>query len=158
MTVKKGQELEVVISDVVYGGQGIAKVDGYTLFIDQAAPLDVALVRIFKKKKNYAFARIAELRQPSPHRVQPPCLYSGFCGGCKWQFLKYEQQLVSKQQQVIDALERIGKCMDVCVNPTIPSEDVFGYRNKMEFSCSTRRWLLPEEMGVEGIDAMRVYF
>jgi 23S rRNA (uracil1939-C5)-methyltransferase len=153
MKVKKGEQFEVVVSDVVFGGRGITKIDGYSVFVDQVAPLDVAVIKIIKKKKNYAEARVIQLIKPSPYRIQPPCLYSGFCGGCKWQFLNYEQQLISKRQHVSDALERIGKCVNVLVHPAIPSEEIFGYRNKMEFSCSDRRWLLPSEMGVEGIDS-----
>lgn len=154
MKVKKGEQFEVVVSDIIFGGRGIAKINGFSVFIDQVAPLDVVVIQIFKKRKNYAEARVIQLIKPSPYRIQPPCFYSGFCGGCKWQFIDYKQQLISKRQHVKDALERIGKCADVLVHPTIPSEEIFGYRNKMEFSCSDRRWLLPQEMGVESVEGV----
>ncbi|MFH1580524.1 MAG: 23S rRNA (uracil(1939)-C(5))-methyltransferase RlmD, partial [Pseudomonadota bacterium] len=123
------------------------------VFIEQAVPLDVVTVRIIKKKKKYAEARVVELLQPSPYRISPPCVYSGFCGGCKWQFLNYERQLIYKRRHVMDALEHIANIPGVPVHATIPSAKQFGYRNKMEFSCADRRWLLPEEMGKAGIDS-----
>ncbi len=147
MAVKKGQLIELDITGIAFGGRGLARVNGMAVFVDQAVPGDRALVRIIKKKRNYAEARVDTLLEPSTDRVTPPCPYSGFCGGCKWQFLKYPVQLEYKRQHVQEALEHIGLIKDVPVHPTIPSEKIFGYRNKMEFSCADRRWLLPEEMG-----------
>lgn len=144
--------MELEISDMAFGGKGIAKVEGFTIFVDQALPLDRVRARIVKKKKNYAEAQILELLSPSPHRITAPCPFSGWCGGCKWQFLKYEQQLVHKRQHVSDALVHIGLMKDIPVHPVIASDRIFRYRNKMEFSCSDRRWLLPGELGREDID------
>ncbi len=79
-------------------------------------------------------------------------MYSGFCGGCKWQFLNYDKQLEYKQQHVVESIERIGQIHGVPVYPTIPSPEIFEYRNKMEFSCADRRWLLPDEMDKSNID------
>lgn len=152
MTVKKGQTVDLTISDMAFGGKGLARLDGYAVFVDQSVPLDRVAARIVKKKKNYAEARIVDLLEPSPHRVTPPCPYSGYCGGCKWQFVAYEQQLAYKRQQVAAALEHIGGIQGVPVHPTVPSERRFGYRNKMEFTCSDRRWLMPHEMDREGLD------
>jgi len=152
MTIKKGQQLDVEISDIAFGGRGLVRLDGLAVFVDQAVPGDRANIRIYKKKKNYAEARVIDLIEPSPFRIVAPCEYSGFCGGCKWQFLKYEQQLLYKRQHVADSLKHIGLVKDVLVHATIPSEITFGYRNKMEFSCADRRWLLPDELGQEGID------
>lgn len=152
MSIKKGQQLELDIAQLAFGGKGIAKVDGMAVFVDQTAPQDRVLARIVKKKKKYAEARVIALRKPSPLRVQPPCPYSGICGGCKWQFLDYDRQLAIKQQHVSESLAHIGLIQGVCVHPTIGSERIFGYRNKMEFSCATRRWLLPEELGRDDVD------
>ena len=152
MKLKKGQLVELEISGIAYGGKGIARVDGLAVFVDGAMPLDFVIARIVKKKKQYAEARVHTLVKPSPFRITPDCMYSGFCGGCKWQFIDYEKQLEYKQQHVAESIERIGLIHDVPVHPTISSPLTFGYRNKMEFSCSDRRWLLPEEMGKEGID------
>ena len=147
MTIKKGQIIDVEITDMAFGGKGIARVDGLAVFVDQAVPSDLVSIRIVKKKKNFANGRIVKLLKPSPDRINPPCDYSGFCGGCKWQFLKYNRQICYKQQHVTDSLKHIGFIEDAVVHPTIPSELIFGYRNKMEFSLSDRRWLLPDEMG-----------
>ena len=122
------------------------------VFVDQTVPGDRVLIRIFRKKKNYAEARVIDLIQSSPDRIIAPCEYSGFCGGCKWQFIKYEQQLLYKRQHVLDSLEHIGSIRDVTVHDTIPSKLIFGYRNKMEFSCSDRRWLLPHELDRVDVD------
>jgi 23S rRNA (uracil1939-C5)-methyltransferase len=153
MPVKKGQQFEVEITDIAFGGKGLTRIDGLAVFVDQTIPGDHALIRIYKKRRNYAHARIADLITPSPDRITAPCAYSGFCGGCTWQFLAYDKQLIYKRQHVADSIEHIGLIKGVAVQPTLPSELIFGYRNKMEFSCSDRRWLLPDEMGRDDIDA-----
>ena len=152
MTVKKGQQLEVVVEDMAFGGRGLVKVDGLAVFVDQGVPGDRAEIRIVKKKKNFAEARVIRIMTPSPFRVTPPCRYSGFCGGCKWQFLDYPKQLEYKRNHVIESIEHIGLLQNILVHDVIPSPNMFKYRNKMEFSCSDRRWLLPEEMDKEGTD------
>jgi 23S rRNA (uracil1939-C5)-methyltransferase len=152
MTVKKGQITDLDITDIAFGGKGLGRIDGLTVFVDQVVPSDRAKIRITRKRKNYAEARFLELLAPSPHRVDPPCPYSGICGGCTWQFLNYDKQLEYKQRHVVEALEHIGGLTDVPVRATLPSRQRFGYRNKMEFTCSDRRWLLPREMGREVVD------
>jgi 23S rRNA (uracil1939-C5)-methyltransferase len=152
MSIRKGQRLDLNISDITFGGMGLAKIDGFAVFVDKAIPLDTVTARIIKRKKRYALAVVDALIEPSPFRIQPPCKYSGLCGGCKWQFLIYEKQLDYKRQHVIESIEHIGLIQNVQVHPTIPSPLTFGYRNKMEFSCADRRWLLPEEMGKDDID------
>jgi 23S rRNA (uracil1939-C5)-methyltransferase len=148
MSLKKGQQIEVRIEKVAFGGRGLAKVDGMTVFVDQTVPQDVALVQVFRRKKNYAEARLVTLIEPSPHRVKAPCPYSGICGGCKWQFLDYTKQLEYKRQHVAEAIEHLALLDHVEVLPTLPSPKQFEYRNKMEFSASDRRWLLPEELAI----------
>jgi len=152
MAVKKGQILELTISDLAFGGKGLAKVDGMAVFVDQAVPEDRVTARITRKKKQYAEARIVSILEPSSFRIPAPCPYSGFCGGCKWQFLNYDKQLEYKRRHVLDAMEHIALIKGLTVHPTLPSPSRFGYRNKMEFSCSDRRWLLPAELGREDID------
>jgi len=152
MTIKKGQILEATITDLAFGGRGLVRIDGMVVFVDPAVPGDRVRARIFRKRKNYAEARVVDLLAPSVDRVISPCPYSGWCGGCKSQFLNYDQQLVYKRRHVIDSLEHIGSLEHMLVHPVIPSEKIFGYRNKMEFSCSDRRWLLPEEMTKERVD------
>ena len=152
MKIIKGQLLELNISGLAFGGKGLARIDGLVVFVDKAVPLDHVVARVNKKKKQYAEASVETLLKPSPFRISPPCMYSGHCGGCKWQFLSYEKQLIYKRQHVVESIEHLGLMQDVLVHPTIPSPLTFGYRNKMEFSCSDRRWLLPEEMDLEGVD------
>jgi 23S rRNA (uracil1939-C5)-methyltransferase len=152
MIVKKGQLLELDISGIAFGGKGLAKVEGLTVFVDKTVPLDTVIARIVKRKKQYAEARVETVVKASPFRVDPPCMYSGFCGGCKWQFLSYDKQLVYKQQHVEESLKHIGNIHDATVHPATASPLIFEYRNKMEFSCSDRRWLLPDEMDQTDID------
>jgi len=146
MDVKKGQCFEVDIETVAFGGKGIARIDGLVVFIENTIPKDRVRARIIKKKKNHAIGCIEEIISPSPFRVPAPCQYSGYCGGCKWQSLAYEKQLEVKQQHVVDALEHIGLLNPISVYPTLASDPIYGYRNKMEFSCSDKRWVLPHEM------------
>lgn len=150
--IKKGNVYELNITDLAFGGKGLAKVDGFAVFVDQSVPQDVVRARVFKKKKSYAEARIIEMISPSPLRIDAPCPYSGHCGGCKWQYLPYDLQLVYKQQHVTEALEHIGNIKNPHVNATLTSPKIFEYRNKMEFSCSDRKWLLPEQLENGNID------
>jgi len=152
MRVKKGQQFEVVVDDMVFGGRGLVKVDGLAVFVDQAVPGDRAEIRIVKKKRSFAEARVVRIIDPSPFRVTPPCRYAGYCGGCKWQFIDYPMQLEYKRRHVAESMEHIGLLRNIKVHEVIPSPRIFRYRNKMEFSCSDRRWLLPEEMDKEGTD------
>jgi len=144
--MKKGTELELTIEKMAIGGRGLAKHDGMAIFVDKAVEGDNVLARIFRKKKQYAEARTIDILSPSPYRIHPKCDYSSYCGGCKWQFIDYNRQLVFKQQHVAEALDHIGGIKNICVHSTIPSPDIFEYRNKMEFSCSDRRWLMRSEM------------
>ncbi len=152
MEIKKGQVLELEVSDIAFGGKGFAKIDGFAIFIDKAVTGDLVRVRISKKKKSFAEARILELVKPSPLRREAKCQFSGYCGGCKWQFLDYEKQLDYKTSHVAESIEHIGLMKGIPVHPAIPSPKFFGYRNKMDFSCSDRRWLMPEELDDETVD------
>jgi len=152
MTVKKGQIIEMAVTDLAFGGKGLARVDGMAVFIDQAVPGDQVAARIVKKRKQYAEARVTRLLRPSDERVPAPCEYSGFCGGCKWQFLRYDKQLIYKQRHVAEALAHIGGLQAPVVHATLPADPIFGYRNKMEFSCADRRWLMPSELGQDDQD------
>ena len=151
MTLRKGQILELKIEKLCFGGRGLARVEGFAVFVERTVPGDEVRVRVFRKKKNHAEARVVELITPSPSRVVPPCPYSGFCGGCPWQFLDYEKQLSAKRAVVVEAMEHIGQLKAIRVNPVVPSKKRFQYRNKMEFSFSDRRWLLPDELSRKDI-------
>jgi len=143
--IRKGEIIELAIENMAYGGRGIGRLDGFVVFVKGGVPGDRIKARIYKKKKDYAEAGMVELISPSPDREDAPCPYFGYCGGCQWQNVAYEKQLEFKREHVQEPLERIGGIRDVTVQPVIPSENRFAYRNKMEFSFSDRRWYLPEE-------------
>ncbi len=151
MVPKKGQTLVLEIEDLAFRGRGLARLNGFTVFVDRALPGDRVEARIYRKKKNYAEARVLEVLSPSPDRVTAPCRYSGYCGGCTLQSLSYEKQVFYKRRHVAESLAHIGLFSGIPVHPTRVSEQIFGYRNKMEFSCSDRRWLLPEELGRDDV-------
>jgi 23S rRNA (uracil1939-C5)-methyltransferase len=146
MRRRKQQIVEVEITGLAFGGKGIARIDGMAVFVAQTVPGDRAMIEITRRKKNFAEARLVEILRPSVDRVTAPCRYSGFCGGCTWQFLRYEKQLEYKRRHVAESLEHIAAIREVPVHATLSSPAVFGYRNKMEFTCADRRWLMPVEM------------
>ena len=146
MPVKKGNIYNVNIEGIAYGGKGIARIEGFVIFVSGGIPGDVVTCLIIKKNKAYAEAKIINLLEKSPFRIDPPCYYFGFCGGCQWLNIKYEAQLHFKKNHVKESLEHIGSLKNIRVNDTIPSPNISHYRNKMEFSFSDRRWLFPDEM------------
>lgn len=152
MMLRKGDIVELWVERAAYGGKGVARLDGFVIFIKGGLPGDRVLAGITKKRRGYAEARMLKLISPSSDRIEPPCSYSGYCGGCQWQHLKYKKQLEYKKDHVQESVSRIGALSDMKVYETIPSDKVFGYRNKMEFSFSDRRWLLPEEYERDGMD------
>jgi 23S rRNA (uracil1939-C5)-methyltransferase len=145
MKIHKGETVELRIDRMAFGGQGVARVNGYVVFVRGGVPGDRLTARIYRKKKDYAEAKVVELIDPSPDRVQAPCPYSGYCGGCQWQHLNYETQLSYKKAQVKDSLVRTGGLDAVLVRDVLPAEKIFAYRNKMEFSFSDRRWFLTQQ-------------
>jgi 23S rRNA (uracil1939-C5)-methyltransferase len=150
---RKQTIVEADVTGIAFGGRGIARLDGMTVFVEQAVPGDRGLIRITRKKKSYAEARLVELIEASPDRVEAPCRYSGHCGGCTWQFLSYAKQLEYKRRHVVESLAHIGGIAGIPVHPTVPAEPVFAYRNKMEFTCADRRWFLPSELGQPEIES-----
>jgi len=149
---QKGQTIELDIEKMAYGGRGIGRIDGFVVFLRGVTPGDKVQARIYKKKRAYAEADLVKLITPSPERIQAPCPYNGFCGGCQWQHIQYATQLSYKKEQVKEAIEHIGGLKDVKVRNVLPSEEVFGYRNKMEFSFSNRRWFLPHELDKRAVE------
>ena len=141
----RGEELELRVEHFGSEGKSVARVDNFVVFVRGGIPGDTVTGRLIRVSKKFAEAEIAGIVIPSPLRVTPRCSFFGVCGGCTWQHLSYEGQRDFKRQQVVDALERIGGFNGIPVLPTIGAEDVFYYRNKMEFSFGTR-WLTREEM------------
>ncbi len=137
----------VTVTDIGSEGNAIAKVDDMVLFVPGMIPGDVVDVRVTKKKKRYMEGVALEVVSPSPERIKPPCPHFGVCGGCRWQHLPYDRQLFYKAKQVTDNLTRIGHISIGRVDPILGSEKIYGYRNKLEYTFSERRWMTKEEMG-----------
>ena len=131
----------IEIESVAAEGKAIARVGGAVLFVQFAVPGDIVDVKVTKKKKNYMEGFILRMVRPSAHRLEPFRSHFGICGGCKWQPLPYEMQLQAKQQQVYDQLVRIGHLDVPEIQPIAGSEKTVGYRNKLEFTFSNRRWI-----------------
>ena len=137
---------DITIEAVAAEGKAIAhSPDGQVVFVPFAVPGDIVDIRVIKKKKNYLEGIIAEIKKPSADRQEPFCKHFGVCGGCKWQPLPYSLQLEAKRRQVYDQLVRIGHLDVPEILPTLPSERTRFYRNKLEFTASDRRWILPDE-------------
>ena len=136
----------VEILDAGSEGKAIAKIDNKVLFVPFVVPGDVADVRIVGSKKNFLEGRAVAVKKFSDKRTEPKCSHFGVCGGCKWQSMQYEYQLEYKQKQVVDNLERIGKIDTKGLQPIFGSDEIFFYRNKLEFTFSNRRWLTEEEV------------
>jgi 23S rRNA (uracil1939-C5)-methyltransferase len=152
MIHKKGDILELTIDDLAFGGRGVARLNDFVWFVKQGIPGQKVSAKITKIKKGYGEARVHEIISPSPDQVSPPCPYFGICGGCQFQHLEYEKQVEYKTKQVKELLERIGSQKQIGVRPTIPATDIYGYRNKMEFTYSNRRWLIKENDNEQSAD------
>ena len=139
--MEKNQIVTVQIEDIGNDGEGIGKVDGYTLFVKGAVVGDVAKVKVLKAKKTYGYAKVEELILPSPDRVEPKCVVAGKCGGCQLQHLSYERQLAYKEDKVKNCLQRIGGMaveeIEQVIEPIIGMEEPFHYRNKAQYPVGT---------------------
>ena len=142
MSRKKEQPIieNVPITDIGAEGKAIAHIDGMVVFVPFVVPGDVADIKILKKKKRYAEGRAVAIKHYSDKRAEPQCPHFGTCGGCRWQILSYAEQLAAKQQQVRDNLERLGHIDCSGMQPICGSEETFYYRNKLEFTFSTKAW------------------
>ena len=167
----------ITITGVAAEGKAIAKVPsdkgpsdkGMVVFVPNCVPGDIVDLQVTKKKHSFMEARVLRVVQPSPVRCEARCRHFGVCGGCKWQILPYEEQLKYKQQQVVDNLTRIGHItLPVSpegangVLPIIGSKHIYEYRNKLEFSCSDRRWEVtppqkPHPTSPQGEEKERLY-
>ena len=132
---------DVTVSDAGAEGKAIVRIDGMVVFVPFVVPGDIIDLKIYKKKKRYAEGQAIALKQPSPLRVDAACPHFGTCGGCKWQTMRYEAQLRFKENQVRDNLERLGHIDCSGMQPICGSDNIYYYRNKLEFTFSTKRWL-----------------
>ncbi|MFP3869641.1 MAG: 23S rRNA (uracil(1939)-C(5))-methyltransferase RlmD [Syntrophobacteria bacterium] len=148
-------EVELEVERLTFGGRGLARMDGFVIFVERTLPGQRVRARITRKKSSYAEARVVELLHDSPGAVSPRCIHFGACGGCLWQNLPYEEQLKVKRDLAWECLDHIGSLSEDLVRPTIASPQIYYYRNKMEFSFADRRWLLPEELGLSRLEKPR---
>ncbi|WOV86680.1 23S rRNA (uracil(1939)-C(5))-methyltransferase RlmD [Sporosarcina oncorhynchi] len=130
--VQQHDRLNVYVEDLTHDGSGVAKVEGYPLFIPGALPGEQVEVQVGKTLKNYGFAKLLEVIEPSPQRVEPPCPVFWDCGGCQMQHLSYEGQMIQKQKQVRDVIDRIAKLPNVPVHPVKGMDNPWRYRNKSQ--------------------------
>ena len=140
----------ITVLDAGAKGVSVAKApEGQVIFIPNVVPGDVVDVQTFKKRKAYFEGKAIKFHSFSENRIEPVCQHFGACGGCKWQNMKYEQQLFYKNQEVYNNLKRIGKIELPAFEPILGSEKQFFYRNKMEFGFSNQRWLTEDEIKSE---------
>jgi 23S rRNA (uracil1939-C5)-methyltransferase len=138
------QSLEIL--EIAAEGNALGKVNDIIVFVPHAIPGDIVDVQIKRKRSNYMEGIVVRFEKLSPMRVMPVCKHFGVCGGCKWQDLPYEKQLFFKEKQVRDSLQRIGKIMEGEFFSIIPSDNKYFYRNKLEFTFSSSRWLTEQEI------------
>jgi 23S rRNA (uracil1939-C5)-methyltransferase len=132
---RPGDELELQVESLAFGGAGVARLDGYVVFVHGAVPGDTVRAVVSKSKRSYAEARPVEVVRPGPERIPPRADHPG----APWQILPYERQLEVKQAQVRDALERIGKLNDYALEPILPAVQQWRYRNKLEYSFGAEK-------------------
>ncbi len=128
------QELELQIQSLAYGGNGVARLNGFVVFVRRGLPGDRVRARVTRVKRNHAEAFAVDVLEPGPLRVDAPCAHYPACGGCRFQDLAYTAQLDAKEAQVRDALARLAGLAEAPLEPIVPAESPFFYRNKMEYS------------------------
>ena len=141
--VRRGEELELQIDSLAYGGNGVSRLNGFVVFVRGGLPGDRVRARVTKIKRGFAEATAEAVLEPSAERVEAPCPHFGVCGGCRFQDLDYDAQAAAKEQQVRDSLVRIGRVIEAPVEPIVPAASLYHYRNKLEYSFTA---------GEDGID------
>jgi predicted RNA-binding protein with TRAM domain len=132
--VRKDDEVELRVDSLAYGGNGVARLDGFVVFVRRGLPGDTVRARVTKVKRGFAEALATEVLEPSPHRVEAPCAHYPACGGCRFQDLDYAVQAQAKEDQVRDSLQRIAGIAEPPLEPILPAASQFFYRNKLEYS------------------------
>jgi 23S rRNA (uracil1939-C5)-methyltransferase len=132
--VQRDQELELSIESLAFGGNGVARLDGFVVFVRRGLPGDTVKARVTKVQRRHAEAVATEIVTPGPVRVEAPCRHYPECGGCRFQDLAYDTQVATKHQWVADSLQRIAGLTDAPLEPIVPAASQFHYRNKMEYS------------------------
>ena len=131
--VQRDQELELSIESLAFGGNGVARLDGFVVFVRRGLPGDLVRARVTKVKRNHAEALAVDVLEPGPVRVDAPCAHYPACGGCRFQDLAYDAQLAAKHAWVGDSLTRIAGIAEPPLEPIVGAVEQFHYRNKMEY-------------------------
>lgn len=151
-----GQSIEVTVEDLAFGGEGVARMQDFVVFIPFVIPGERVRAEVVEVKKNFARARLLQVVEASPDRVEPPCRYFGSCGGCQYQHIRYERQPALKHKQVSDLLERIGGLTRAQVEPVAPCPAPYGYRNRIMVRSQWNKQEQQLVMGYLGVDNRRV--
>jgi len=133
---RRGDTLELVVDDLAFGGEAVGRVDGYVMFVRGGVPGDRLRVTVTEARGRFGRGAIQDVLEASPDRVEPPCPYFGRCGGCRLQHIAYPAQLAFKERQVRECLTRLGGLPPFELRPIVAAPEVFGYRNKMEFTVA----------------------
>ncbi|HIO40041.1 MAG TPA: 23S rRNA (uracil(1939)-C(5))-methyltransferase RlmD [Candidatus Marinimicrobia bacterium] len=144
-TIKKGMDVELEIESLAFGGMGVSRINEKVTFVKNAIPGQTVTARITKKRTSYLEARSLEVLSESPHFVPVKCEHFADCGGCTFQNLEYEQQVSAKELQVKDVFRRIGGFKDVACDSIVKCDEIFHYRNKMEFTFSNQEYVPESE-------------
>lgn len=142
MILAHGQKIELQISDIAFGGEGVARIEEFVVFVPFVLPGEEVRAEVTEVKKHFARAKLLRVLRPSLDRVQAPCPYFGSCGGCQYQHGSYEAQLRIKHKQIADLFERIGKVTAHLVTPVVPCPQPYGYRNRVMIRS---QWNKPDQ-------------
>lgn len=137
-----GQRLELTIGDIAFGGEGVARIDDFVVFVPFVIPGERVVAELTEVKKQFARAKLVEVLSPAGSRVEPQCPHFAACGGCQYQHIAYEQQLVLKRKQITDLFQRIGHLGGDRVAPVVPCPQPYGYRNRVMIRS---QWNRPEQ-------------
>lgn len=143
--LKRGQEVELIISDLAFGGTGISKVDNLIFFVKDAIPNQKVIAKISKVKKKYIEAFKVKTLKKSSIEINPECEHFKYCGGCTIQQMEYSKQLFYKEKQVFDIFNKIGGIENPTINSILGCDEIFFYRNKMEYTFSDNPWFIDNE-------------
>ena len=144
--LKKGDEFELEIKSLAFGGKGVGHIQNYVVFVKGGIPGQRLLVSLTKRRNSYGEGRIISVLNDSQHSVNAPCKHFPTCGGCSFQHFDYKGQVDQKRKQVLDIFRRIGNIEKPNIEIIIPADEIYNYRNKMEFSFSNRKWVLEHEI------------
>ena len=131
MSLALGDKLALTIGDIAFGGEGVARVEDFVVFVPFVAVGEVVEAEVTELKKRFARAKLLRVVTPSPDRVEPVCPHFGVCGGCQYQHLAYPAQLRLKHKQISDLFQRIGRFDPGLIAPVVPCPQPYGYRNRI---------------------------